>query len=154
MVGAERLDLVIDVGAAVWRASWQASVLAALVLAVQLILGNRIAARWRHAMWLLVFVRLALPVLPSSPLSVFNLAPVQPVATAELSAIADQGFVPLSRTDIPSFAKPQAADPRGAPPLTLPASPSAPAPASPWDLRKGWMQILDGGGNGNNTGGK
>lgn len=31
------------------------------------------AARWRCALWSLVFVRLVLPVLPPSPLSLFNL---------------------------------------------------------------------------------
>src|SRR5690349_4094584 len=69
------LDQLVDAGGAVWRASWQASVLAVLVLAVQLMLGNRLPARWRHAMWMLVLLRLALPVVPSSPMSVFNLAP-------------------------------------------------------------------------------
>src|SRR5262245_815327 len=75
MSGAYVLDQLVEVGGAVWRASWQASVLAALVLAVHLVLGKRLPARWRHAMWMLVLVRLALPVVPSSPLSVFNLAP-------------------------------------------------------------------------------
>src|SRR5215204_5553735 len=87
MAGADVLDALVVIGGAVWRASWQASVLAALVLAVQLIFGQRISARWRHAMWMLVLVRLALPVVPSSPLSVFNLAPrPAPAAPALRSA--------------------------------------------------------------------
>ena len=72
MTGAYVLEQLVDIGGAVWRASWQASVLAALVLAVQLMLGNRLPARWRHAMWMLVLRRLALPVVPSSPMSVFT----------------------------------------------------------------------------------
>jgi hypothetical protein len=50
--------------------------------------GKRISARWRHAMWMLVLVRLALPVVPSSPMSVFNLAP-KPVTVSTAIVHAD-----------------------------------------------------------------
>lgn len=43
------------------RNSTGAAVVALLVLAVQWMLGNRISARWRHNLWLLVMVRLVLP---------------------------------------------------------------------------------------------
>src|SRR4051812_9985366 len=56
-------------------ASWQASVMIALVAASHALLGRRISPRWRGAMWMLVFVRLAMPALPPSPMSVFNLRP-------------------------------------------------------------------------------
>src|SRR5215471_6952084 len=46
------------------RTSWQAAVLALLVLAVQWIFQKRLSASWRHALWLLVLVRLLLPVSP------------------------------------------------------------------------------------------
>ena len=71
------LDAVANAGTMLWRAWWQAAVLAALVLAAQALIGRRIPPRWRHAMWMLVLVRLALPVVPRSPFSVFNLAPTQ-----------------------------------------------------------------------------
>ena len=57
---------------ALWRASWQAALIAVVLLALQAVLRDRLAARWRHALWLLVFVRLALPVLPRSPTSALN----------------------------------------------------------------------------------
>jgi hypothetical protein len=61
--------------AAVWRASWQAVVLAAIVLALQLVLGGRLAAKWRFALWSVVMLRLLIPTLPASPMSLFNLSP-------------------------------------------------------------------------------
>jgi beta-lactamase regulating signal transducer with metallopeptidase domain len=55
------------------RASWQAGVLAILILAVQWLAGSRLSARWRYNLWLLVVLRLLLPAVPSSQLSVHNL---------------------------------------------------------------------------------
>jgi beta-lactamase regulating signal transducer with metallopeptidase domain len=57
------------------RNSVEAGVLVFVVLAVQWSFGNRIAPRWRCALWLLVMARLLLPVSPSSMVSVFNLFP-------------------------------------------------------------------------------
>ena len=57
-----------------WRASWQASILALIVLAIQTLLHNRIGGRGRYALWALVLIRLLLPGLPESRLSLFNLA--------------------------------------------------------------------------------
>ncbi len=56
-------------------ATVKSSVLIVLVAVAQLAIGNRIAARWRHALWLLVILRLLVPVAPSSRWSVFNLLP-------------------------------------------------------------------------------
>lgn len=58
----------------VLEASWQAAVIVAIVLLVDLLLWRRIAPCWRCAIWMLVFLRLLLPTIPSSPISVFNLA--------------------------------------------------------------------------------
>jgi bla regulator protein BlaR1 len=58
----------------VWRASWQGAVLVGLVLATQWLLGRRISARWRYNLWLLVLLRLVLPMAPSSRLSIYNLS--------------------------------------------------------------------------------
>src|SRR5688500_5286802 len=88
MILSNVLDGLTAAGDAVWRASWPASVLALLVLAIHLVFGRRIPARWRRAMWLLVLVRLALPVVPSSPLSIFNLAPAKPAAAAAAAEVA------------------------------------------------------------------
>jgi beta-lactamase regulating signal transducer with metallopeptidase domain len=65
-----------------FTASWEASVLALVVLGIQGIFGARLNPRWRHALWLLVILRLILPVLPESALSLFQFAPPAPTALA------------------------------------------------------------------------
>ncbi|MEA2709774.1 MAG: bla regulator protein blaR1 [Phycisphaerales bacterium] len=62
---------VLDV---LWRCSWQAAVLAGMVLIVQWLLRGRLSSRWRYNLWLLVLLRLLVPVTPQSSLSVFNLS--------------------------------------------------------------------------------
>ena len=70
-----RLDMLAgDVLEVLWRASWQAAVLAGMVLLVQWLLRGRLSARWRYNLWLLVLLRLIVPVTPQSSLSVFNLS--------------------------------------------------------------------------------
>lgn len=56
------------------RASWQAAVLAGLVMLVQRMLGARLTPAWRYRLWLLVVVRLVLPYQAPSVGSVHNLA--------------------------------------------------------------------------------
>ena len=56
-------------------ASAHAGGIALLVWLVTALAGRRISARWRCALWSLVFVRLLLPALPASPASLLNLAP-------------------------------------------------------------------------------
>jgi beta-lactamase regulating signal transducer with metallopeptidase domain len=63
--------------------TWQASVLAVLVLTAQALLGPRLNPRWRHALWLLVIARLLLPDLPESAFSLFRLAPAAPLNLPE-----------------------------------------------------------------------
>lgn len=64
-------------------ASWQASVLALLVLGLQCLLRGRLNPRWSYALWLLVLLRLVLPALPESALSLFQFAPPPPPAFVE-----------------------------------------------------------------------
>jgi beta-lactamase regulating signal transducer with metallopeptidase domain len=66
------MDVLVTAFGWLVRASWRASVLAAVVLLVQWALGSRLPARWRHALWWLVLARLLLPSAPASPLSLFN----------------------------------------------------------------------------------
>ncbi len=66
-------------------ASWQASALAAIVLIVTTTLSRWIPARWRCALWMLVFLRLVMPALPPSPTSVFNFRPPE-LAVARIDA--------------------------------------------------------------------
>jgi beta-lactamase regulating signal transducer with metallopeptidase domain len=70
------------------RSSWQAGVLAILILILQFTIGRRLTARWRYNLWLLVLIRLLLPVVPPSPISIHNLltraeAPATPVPTPD-----------------------------------------------------------------------
>lgn len=50
-----------------------ASVVLLLVLAVQRLLRRRLSPRLVHALWLLVLLRLLVPVFPDSPVSIFHL---------------------------------------------------------------------------------
>ncbi len=64
-----------------------AAFLIAVVSCVRLLTRKALPARWVHAMWLIVVLRLALPVLPESPWSVYNL--VMPEQTFETTASRD-----------------------------------------------------------------
>ncbi|HYI08753.1 MAG TPA: M56 family metallopeptidase [Thermoanaerobaculia bacterium] len=66
------VDLLADL---LVRATWKGSLLVALVLLLTHVLRGRMPARWAHALLLVALVRLLLPFAPSSPLSLFNLAP-------------------------------------------------------------------------------
>ncbi len=53
----------------------QGSVLIVLIVLVQLILRRRLPVRWHYLLWALLLIRLAVPWLPQSRISVFNLVP-------------------------------------------------------------------------------
>lgn len=57
----------------VLRTTWEASLIALLVLLAQYLLRGRVSARWRYNLWLLVVARLVLPAVPGSRVSPFNL---------------------------------------------------------------------------------
>ncbi len=54
------------------NASWQAGIMILLVLGAQRVFGRFLSPRWRYALWLLVVLRLLLPVSVPSPVSLFN----------------------------------------------------------------------------------
>src|SRR5436309_5405644 len=56
-------------------ASWHGSVLIILVLFAQWLLRRVLSAEWHSSLWLLVLVRLSLPVTLESSVSVFNYFP-------------------------------------------------------------------------------
>jgi beta-lactamase regulating signal transducer with metallopeptidase domain/Leucine-rich repeat (LRR) protein len=62
---------------ALLKASWQGVVLIGLVLLAQWIFRRRLPARWRYCLWLLVLLRLLVPISPESAFSVYNLAPTE-----------------------------------------------------------------------------
>ena len=55
------------------RATLQAAVLVCMIVLIQLLLRDRLGARLRYCLWLLLLIRLVLPWAPESRLSVFNL---------------------------------------------------------------------------------
>lgn len=60
-------------------------VLALLILIVKSTLGVRLSARWHYYIWLLLLVRLILPVAPQSNFSISNLfTPIQNTEKIEL----------------------------------------------------------------------
>src|SRR3972149_9283172 len=59
----------------IWQATWRASILIGMVLAIRALLGRWLSPKWTYALWLLVVVRLVLPWGPASPMSLFNLLP-------------------------------------------------------------------------------
>jgi bla regulator protein BlaR1 len=61
-----------------FRASSQSAMLVGVVVYLQRLLRRWLTPRWRHALWLIVVARLLVPVTPSSPWSLFNLAPARP----------------------------------------------------------------------------
>lgn len=60
------------------RVSVQAVVLVILILLVQMLGREKISARWRYALWLLLVVRLALPIQLPSRINLLSLRPAKP----------------------------------------------------------------------------
>lgn len=108
-----------------WRASWQGSVLVILVLTVQWLFRNRLNPQWSYALWLLVVVRLMLPISPESNWSLYNLAiraqgdtvtatvaearpPLPVIGETERFAANDLHFEPVESSDFtpPEESKP------------------------------------------------
>jgi bla regulator protein BlaR1 len=103
-----------------WRSSWQAAVLIGLVLLVQWFFRKQLSPAWRYNLWLLVLIRLVMPSLPGSAVSVFNLAkfsrplvadiaPFSPVRQGELAGqrgiqsgvsttVVDNAALPMPRS--------------------------------------------------------
>ncbi len=57
------------------RATLQGSLLVCLILAIKLVLRERLPARWHYCLWLVLLVRLSLPWAPQSRLSIYNIVP-------------------------------------------------------------------------------
>lgn len=119
-----------------WRATWQASVLAGLVLLLQWTCGKRLSPRWRHALWLLVVVRLVLPVTFESRYSLFSLLPEAPSSRTGLPTLQSEG----TQGGIPTDAQPASRVPERSaePPLLTIGSPSSKPPAA----RNAWPQFI------------
>lgn len=134
--------------------SVQVAVLVAAILAAQLLLRRWLTPRWRYGLWLLVPVRLVMPVLPPSPVSVFNAMESEPLAVA--TAPAEIPVPPLDLGPSPGPAdpvagadleppRPEPSRSRAAPELAglpqLAAPPPTPAEPWPWEttLAAAWL---------------
>lgn len=94
-------DLLRDIFDRMLAATWQASVIAVIVLAVQWIAQERLLPRWRGTLWGLVLLRLALPALPPSPLSLMNLRSRPPATTATVGTeMITYGVIPSQKPAI------------------------------------------------------
>jgi bla regulator protein BlaR1 len=72
------------------QATAKGSVAILLVAIAQLLIGRRVQARWRHALWLLIALRLIAPVAPSWTWSIFNLVPAHPGIQLQLRGAPGQ----------------------------------------------------------------
>jgi beta-lactamase regulating signal transducer with metallopeptidase domain len=89
------------------QTTWQAAVLAALVLLAQFLLRNRLSPGWRYGLWFLLLLRLVMPMAPSSAVSIFNLAKWSPARATHAPA----AMPAPARADMPAAtraARPQA----------------------------------------------
>ncbi len=90
--------------------SWQASILAIAVLAIQWVFRPWINPRWRHALWLLVLIRLVLPIVPESSISghAWIPAPIElftpegPVLPSSVAEIAPNYLESIRRSPSPT----------------------------------------------------
>lgn len=64
------------------RNSAHAAILAGVICVLQRTICRRLPPRWRYGLWLVVLVRLLLPVAPESRLSLFNLVDLAPAGVA------------------------------------------------------------------------
>ncbi len=64
------------------RNSAHAAILAAAIWVLQRTVCRRLPPRWRYGLWLVVLVRLLLPIAPESRLSLFNLVDLAPAGVA------------------------------------------------------------------------
>lgn len=69
---ANLLANVDAAGAWLLHNSWQASLLAAMIFTLQRLFRNQLSPKWASALWLLLLVKLLLPVMPDSRFSIFN----------------------------------------------------------------------------------
>ncbi|MCK4998301.1 MAG: M56 family metallopeptidase, partial [Anaerohalosphaera sp.] len=84
------------------KSTVQISILILLIVAVRIVLRNKLAARWQYWLWLIVLVRMFMPALPQSSISLFNLLPdTTPVAQTQPETITSPPVTPApTNTDV------------------------------------------------------
>jgi beta-lactamase regulating signal transducer with metallopeptidase domain len=69
------IDLLIDCSYWLLKTSLKATVVIALIWLIQILLHNRLPAKWHYALWFLLIARLLIPLEIPTPLSIFNWTP-------------------------------------------------------------------------------
>jgi len=112
---------------ALFAASVQGGVLVLLVLLIQFVAGRRLTAHGRYALWSVVVIRLLLPVVPESPVSLWSLLPSNtpaPTAIIETPAVTPPPAPGVAWSHVPMPPLPDSLKPAApAPPVTF-ASPA------------------------------
>jgi bla regulator protein BlaR1 len=88
------------------QATVKGSAAIVLIGAAYLLVGRRIQARWWYALWLVVALRLVIPIAPSSPWSLFNLVPMHPGLQWQLRGSAGQMLFDAAPGALPSIGVP------------------------------------------------
>lgn len=79
----------------VWKtvqATWQATLLMAIAFFLTTVIWRKMPARWQAGLWLIVLARLLIPVLPPSPIGVFNLSQMIRPASGDFEFPAGRFF--------------------------------------------------------------
>ncbi len=97
------LGTLESVFVSVIQITWQASFLVVLIGISQYLFGSRLAPKWRQTLWLVVLLRLILPQLPHSSLSVYS---VPHHMAAFITTMASGGEYTLELSPLPATANP------------------------------------------------
>ncbi|HEY7089035.1 MAG TPA: M56 family metallopeptidase [Tepidisphaeraceae bacterium] len=90
----ETLDRLLGV---LWQMTWQAGLLAGAIALVVRIVRFRLSPQAMQLLWMLVFVRLATPVLPASALSIFGLLKQEsPAPAVQITISNDAPVIPFT----------------------------------------------------------
>jgi bla regulator protein BlaR1 len=96
-----------------WQTSLAAAILVVIALLIQWTCGRAIGPRWTYMLWLLVLVRLMMPVAPESSFSVFNVSaprPSSPVVPSneptKLPATAPEPLINVNAAPAPTLSPP------------------------------------------------
>lgn len=104
------------------RLSVAGSIVALAILIIRALFWRKIPARLQYAIWALLLLRLVLPVLPSSPISIFGITQPAQAAVQNVKSVTDNsaafvpknsGYVkqsaPAHRNIVPSYSTPHKA---------------------------------------------
>jgi beta-lactamase regulating signal transducer with metallopeptidase domain len=101
------MSMIEDALGLLWQIILSSSLLIAALLVLRRVFRGRVRPTWQYAVWILVLIRLLIPLHISSPASVMNLIQPPPVATfetqvAELPAFSSPPLEPQPYSEQPS----------------------------------------------------